>query len=236
MKTQARDAEEAVRFEARIWREAYTGNREERNPETGEWKDVEVQHPASWAVYDVLTGVRIDYAKDEESAKKSAEIWSSGKMPEVIKAKVESIRYLRSILNPGDTVRTILRQVSRSGMSRRISLVIARDGEIEDITWHAARAMGDKVKQGGRWVQDAGLTVGGCGMDMGFHLVYNLGRYLFTEGFGVEGLHPLRGKLRPLTKAKAQKAVQLGYRFRGRNGDQSGWDDDGGYAFEHRWL
>jgi hypothetical protein len=32
-------------------------------------------------------------------------------------------------------------------------------------------------------VQDVGITVGGGGMDMGFHLVYNLGRVLWPFGF-----------------------------------------------------
>ena len=35
---------------------------------------------------------------------------------------------------------------------------------------------------------------------------------------------------------KAAQAVARGAVFRGRNGDKSGWDDDGGYALNHRWL
>lgn len=65
-------------------------------------------------------------------------------------------------------------------------------------------------------------------MDMGFAVVYELGRTLFPNGFGVEGELPLGHKTRPVTKEKAAKAVEKGAKFRGRNGDPSGWDNDGG--------
>lgn len=41
--------------------------------------------------------------------------------------QIESTLKLREMLKPGDTVTTILRSVSRSGMARRISCIIARD-------------------------------------------------------------------------------------------------------------
>jgi hypothetical protein len=110
-------------------------------------------------------------------------------------------RELLSMLKPGDTVYCILRSVSRSGMQRQISLCVATDG-MRNIDSLAADLMGYPV--------DKGIKVTGCGMDMGFHLVYNLGRCLFPEGFPVEG--------------------------RGRNGDTSGHDNDGGYALKHSWL
>jgi hypothetical protein len=79
-------------------------------------------------------------------------------------------------------VYTILRSVSASGMTRHISLVIAGIGvdgkpDIHDITYHAAQAMGDKLQErnGHRTIR-----VNGCGMDMGFHLVYNLSSVLFA--------------------------------------------------------
>lgn len=52
--------------------------------------------------------------------------------------------------------------------------------------------------------------VTGCGMDMAFWATYNAGRCLFPEGFKVDG--------------------------RGRNGDTSGWDKDGGYALKSTVL
>lgn len=107
-------------------------------------------------------------------------------------------------------MKTLLRSVSRSGMMRRISCIIAQDGEVRDITWHVARATGEPVKQRGAYVQDAGIVVNGCGMDMGFSLVYDLSRTLFPDGFSVEG--------------------------RGRSGDVSGHESDGGYALKQIWL
>lgn len=141
--------------------------------------------------------------------------------------KDEAINVLRDDLKPGDTINCILRHVSRSGMSRSISLL---KGD-HDITYFAALAMGDKIDQ-----KHGGIKIGGCGMDMGFALVYNLGYCLFPEGFGDEGELPLGHKIRPSSRENAAKAVEKGAKFWGRNGDVSGWDNDGGYALKHRWI
>jgi hypothetical protein len=74
-------------------------------------------------------------------------------------------------------VYTVLRSVSSSGMTRHISLKVARGGDIFDITYLAAEAMGDKLsdKNGHNTIR-----VNGCGMDMGFHLVYSLASVLYA--------------------------------------------------------
>lgn len=73
---------------------------------------------------------------------------------------------------------TVLRHVSASGMSRDISLKTVQDGELIDITFTAAEALGEKVKEkNGHRV----IRVGGCGMDMGFHLVYSLSSVLYSN-------------------------------------------------------
>jgi len=119
--------------------------------------------------------------------------------------KAEAIAKLREWIRPGDKVYTILRSVSRSGMQREIGVVlIQEDGCILHPNYLVSLAIG--ARQGKR----DGIIMGGCGVDMGFHLVYSLGRVLFPDGFKVEG--------------------------RGRNGDTSGWDNDGGYALRHVWL
>ena len=87
---------------------------------------------------------------------------------------------LREILSEQDkpTIYTVLRHVSASGMSRDISLKTVHDGELIDITFTAAEALGEKVKdKDGRRV----IRVGGVGMDMGFHLVYSLSSVLYTN-------------------------------------------------------
>lgn len=88
----------------------------------------------------------------------------------------EAADELRKLLPKGTTVRTILRRVSRSGMMRHISLVVVHDGDIRDITWHAANVLDERVDD-----SDGGILVGGAGMDMGFHLVYNLSYVLYDR-------------------------------------------------------
>lgn len=86
-------------------------------------------------------------------------------------------RLLTHYLKPGTKVYTILRHVSSSGMSRNISLVIANGDEVIDITYYASHALGDKLieSKGHRAIRQ-----NGCGMDMGFNLVYNLSSVLFA--------------------------------------------------------
>jgi len=90
----------------------------------------------------------------------------------------EAIDRLREILKPGDTVYTIVKHVSRSGMLRHIELYVIKDNEPQRLSGWAADALG------WRWTND-GVVVGGCGMDMGFHTVYELAATLFN--------HPISG-------------------------------------------
>lgn len=86
-------------------------------------------------------------------------------------------KLLEHYVKPGTIVYTVLRSVSSSGMTRHISLVMAdSDGTICDITYYAACALNESLheKNGQR-----SIRVNGCGMDMGFHLVYNLSSVLF---------------------------------------------------------
>lgn len=89
--------------------------------------------------------------------------------------KAEAIERLREILQPGDTVHTILRHVSKSGMLRRISPVkVGVDGSVFHLDYLASKALGEKLSDNGD-----GIPMGGCGMDMGFALVYNLSATVF---------------------------------------------------------
>ena len=117
----------------------------------------------------------------------------------------DAVRELREMLKPGDTVYTDLKHVSRSGMTRIIMPLIIRDNSPRYLGWLVAKAIDSPYDR-----KKEGVRIGGCGMDMGFELVYVLSRYLFPDGFKVEG--------------------------RGRNGDTSGWDKDGGYALNQRWF
>ena len=100
----------------------------------------------------------------------------------------QAVAELREVLKPGDVVQTILRHVSKSGMTRHISLVIVRDGEVRDISWLTAKALEMPVNRGNH----EGIKIGGCGMDMGFSLVYSLSRALWPDGFECTGDHSCR--------------------------------------------
>lgn len=97
---------------------------------------------------------------------------------------------LRDIIKPGDTVYTILDHVSRSGMSRHIRVLvpIARPAESSihlPKEWRttidflhpnhsAAIVLGlSRAKRGD------GIVIGGCGMDMGFAIVYELSHAIY---------------------------------------------------------
>ncbi len=113
--------------------------------------------------------------------------------------RTESLARLHEILKPGDTVYTVLRHVSASGMTRHISVIA---GEYNDITWYVMHAL--QYRRSGK---TGGLVIGSCGMDMGFHVVYNLGRTMWPDGTPEP------------------------------HGTRNGTPDrDGGYALKHRWL
>lgn len=94
--------------------------------------------------------------------------------------KAESILHLREVLKPGDTVYTVLRHVSRSGMSRNIDVYYMADGQPQWISAYVGHAI-DSPQSRKNWERSQGLTVGGCGMDMGFHIVNNLSYAIFPE-------------------------------------------------------
>lgn len=110
----------------------------------------------------------------------SPDIWSDY---EKLPAKSGKLAYqeqekttLKKWLKPGNTVYTLIRSVSASGMSRRISCYIVNNGEIQDISGYVG-----EILEWRRNDKDGSLIVGGCGMDMGFHTVYYLARALFRD-------------------------------------------------------
>ena len=121
--------------------------------------------------------------------------------------------FLRSILKPGTTVYTKLNHVARSGMSRSITAYAIENGEPVYLSGYAARVLDER-----RDKYD-GITLGGCGMDMGFELVYRLSRKLYPEGYTCVG------KRCPSNDHA--------------NGDRKytrHHHGDGGYSLRQRWL
>lgn len=98
---------------------------------------------------------------------------------EVEAAKAEAIEELRAMFPPGSTAKTVLRHVSQSGMSRSISVI---SPDCEDITYLVLRALDGKFDD--RW---GGMKRSGCGMDMGFDLIYSLSRVLYNPGYACIG-------------------------------------------------
>lgn len=92
------------------------------------------------------------------------------------KATQEAIERLKEWVKPGDTLYCVLKHESRSGMSRTIQLVKMEEEGPVYLGYTTATALG--------WSYDRkheGVKVTGCGMDMGFHLVYTLSATLFPR-------------------------------------------------------
>jgi hypothetical protein len=96
----------------------------------------------------------------------------------------EDIEFVRQHCPPGSTIYTILRHVSTSGMSRRISLVVFKavpaDSEVCPIYLDYRTSQILNLRRPSR---GDGVVVSGCGMDMGFHLVYELAAAVYGDGY-----------------------------------------------------
>ena len=102
--------------------------------------------------------------------------------------RLELISELRAWMPKGSTVYTILRSRARSGMSRVISPVVLQPKTYDSgngVEWEAEPIFPEyKVAQLLGWSldKDQGIKVHGCGMDMGFHMVYTLASILYDDG------------------------------------------------------
>lgn len=133
--------------------------------------------------------------------------------------EAEATVRIREWVKPGDTLYTQLKSVSRSGMSRVIQVVKidCSKGEpsLSYLGWNVAKALG--------WGYDdrkEGVKVGGCGMDMGFHLVYSLSHTLF-------------GEYACLGPGKCMSSFHQGEHYRDYTTEKIHHD---GYALNHKWL
>lgn len=89
----------------------------------------------------------------------------------------EARAQLLEILQPGATVYTIVRHVARSGMMRIIDLYAMVNNEPRRITWQVCKAAGITYSR-----KHEGARMNGCGMDMCFAAVYELGHALWPQG------------------------------------------------------
>ena len=116
--------------------------------------------------------------------------------------RTKAAKELRKLLKPGTTVYTILRHRSASGMHRVVDVYIFRRNTPLRLSWPVAIAT-----DAGYDTKHEGVKAPGCGLDVGFQIVYNLGATLWPKG------------------TKKPHGT--------RNGEP---DSAGGYALNHRWL
>tara|TARA_R100000808_G_C2141959_1_gene149765 strand:+ start:625 stop:990 length:366 start_codon:yes stop_codon:yes gene_type:complete len=101
------------------------------------------------------------------------------KMNKKQKEKLEALEHLRKLVKSGDTLYTQVNHVSKSGMTRDIAIRLIKDNQILSLTYWTAKLFGDPIKNNG-------VRVSGCGMDMGFHLVYNISFMLYNDGYALK--------------------------------------------------
>lgn len=110
-------------------------------------------------------------------------------------------------------VKCCLKHVSKSGMARDIKLYVVMPargdypGDLRSITYDAAVVLGESVR-------NEGVRMTGCGMDMGFHAVYNLAWALFgrPDTWSAEDVEKLAPSL------------------------HKGNETDPGYILHHHWI
>jgi hypothetical protein len=95
--------------------------------------------------------------------------------------KTEALKNLKSWIKEGDKIYYIVRQVSTSGMYRHIGFYkfdTDEKGEIikYHLSYNMAKALDYPFKQ-----KSCSVGVSGCGMDMGFSVICNLGYALFDD-------------------------------------------------------
>lgn len=80
------------------------------------------------------------------------------------------------------TAYTVLTNVSRSGMSRRIKVIVLDKDKLDgqpharNVSHLVAELLGFRYNR-----DEQSVVVSGCGMDMGFHLIYSLSCALFAS-------------------------------------------------------
>lgn len=159
-----------------------------------------------------------------------------GAIPTVREAEqAAAIVRLKEWIKPGDTLYTETKNVSRSGMSRVIQVIkiSCLDGQ------PSLLYLGYSVALALDWKYDKereGVKVGGCGMDMGFHVIHMLGYALYGRkaeaGTGKEA-NDLR---RALFTADSFYYTQGGQPKPDPNKPDRLWFGGAGYALKQRWL
>lgn len=101
----------------------------------------------------------------------------------------EALERTRKLCPPGKTIYTVLEHVSASGMTRWIKCYTIDGDELAFLSGYIETLTGYmRDKTGPR----DGNKIAGCGMDMGYAIVYDLGRKLYPNGAPGTDPHALR--------------------------------------------
>ena len=88
--------------------------------------------------------------------------------------------FLKDWFPKDSTAHTTVVHVARSGMSRHIKVFAISGERIQNISYHVAKFLN------WRYTDKEAVFVGGCGMDMGFHLIYTLSSKLYDDGYAIK--------------------------------------------------
>lgn len=99
--------------------------------------------------------------------------------PKLTVGRAEDIaRFYCNYLHGQITIWVLCRHVSSGGATRVLSFFVVKDNTIICIDWFLQDFLGYKPHK-----KFDGVVVKGCGMDMGFHVVYSLSRKLYDDGY-----------------------------------------------------
>ena len=98
--------------------------------------------------------------------------------------QTEAKKYLKTIIKPSSTLVISIKNVSRSGMSRQMTVGVIRNNQLYNITYYVNDLLGYSNRKNY-------VLVRGCGMDMTFwladaitHLLFNNNKYKTFKGNG----------------------------------------------------
>ena len=91
--------------------------------------------------------------------------------------KNDAIERLRRMMDElqHKEIYTVMKHCSSSGSTRHISSYVVKDNRIFCIDYLVKRILNLELAKKG------GIIVSGCGMDMGFHLVYSLSSIIYRD-------------------------------------------------------
>ena len=126
-------------------------------------------------------------------------------------------------IKTGETVYTVLRHVSSSGMFRIIDAFVMRNGRPVHVFAAASDSQRRKLQDGKKFYKydrdKQGFRMSGAGMDMGFELVYSMGRCIIPKFMCTR---------KPTCPSNDHSNGDMNY--------SPHTHSDSGYALKQRWL